>query len=402
MSPLVGDRLDLRVGQVAHGGHCVARTPEGQVVFVRHALPGELVTAEVSEVHRGYLRADVVAVPEASPDRVAPPCPWAGRCGGCDFQHARPRAQRELKAAVVREQLIRLARLSPAEVDKLEVRVQELPGGVLGWRTRVQYAVSAEGRAGLLAHRSHEVVPIDYCRIAHPLVQGATVLTRRWTDVERVEVVASAEGEVRVVGSGPVDPGPASAPARVHERALGRRWELDAGTFWQVHPAAADALATAVIELLVPRGGDRTWDLYGGAGLFAAALAPRVAEVMLVESSASGVAAARRNLADLTNVTTVRTSVQRFRPPWRPDLVVLDPPRSGAGSAVVRKIADAGPRAVAYVACDPAAFARDVATFRTAGYRLDELRAFDAFPMTHHVECVGLLRGRRGNVAGQS
>jgi tRNA/tmRNA/rRNA uracil-C5-methylase (TrmA/RlmC/RlmD family) len=114
--------------------------------------------------------------------------------------------------------------------------------------------------------------------------------------------------------------------------------------------------------------------------------------VMLVESSASGVAAARRSLADLTNVTTVRTSVQRFRPPWRPDLVVLDPPRSGAGSAVVRKIADAGPRAVAYVACDPAAFARDVAAFRTAGYRLDELRAFDAFPMTHHVECVGLLR----------
>ena len=133
-----------------------------------------------------------------------------------------------------------------------------------------------------------------------------------------------------------------------------------------------------------------------GLLLFAAALAPYVAEVALVESAATAAAAARTCLADLSNVRIVRSTVERFRPPFRPDLVVLDPPRSGAGSRVVRAIAAAGPRAVAYVACDPAAFARDVATFRSLGWRLDRLRCFDAFPMTHHLECIGLLRTAAG------
>jgi tRNA/tmRNA/rRNA uracil-C5-methylase (TrmA/RlmC/RlmD family) len=161
--------------------------------------------------------------------------------------------------------------------------------------------------------------------------------------------------------------------------------------FWQVHPAAPDTLASGVLELLEPAGHERAWDLYGGAGLFAAALAPRVAAVTLVESATSAVAAARSALADLSNVHIVRSTVERFRASGRPDVVVLDPPRSGAGSAVVRRLAAAGPRAIAYVACDPAAFARDVATFAAQGWRLARLRAFDCFPMTHHVECVGLL-----------
>jgi tRNA/tmRNA/rRNA uracil-C5-methylase (TrmA/RlmC/RlmD family) len=400
-APLVGDRFEVEVGAVAHGGHCVARAPDGRVIFVRHALPGERVTVSVTEVLTGYLRADAVAVLDASPDRVTPPCPYAAppgpapgragraeRCGGCDFQHVAPAAQRELKAAVVREQLVRLARLSPAEVEALGVRVAELPGGALGWRTRVQYTVDATGRAGLLAHRSHEVVPVDWCRIAHPAVRDAPVTGERWPADDRVEVVASAGGEVTVVGSAS---GVVAGPAEVTERAAGRSFRLPVDAFWQVHPAAPDALVAAVLELLEPGPAERAWDLYGGAGLFAAALAPRVAEVTLVESDRAAVTAARSSLADLPNVHIVRSTVERFRAGERPDVVVLDPPRSGAGAAAVRLVADAARRAVAYVACDPAAFARDVATFRTRGWRLAALRAFDTFPMTHHVECVGLL-----------
>jgi tRNA/tmRNA/rRNA uracil-C5-methylase (TrmA/RlmC/RlmD family) len=268
--PVDGDRLELAVGPVAHGGHCVARIggPGGRVVFVRHALPGERVVAEVTEVHRGYLRADAVAVLEPSVDRVEPPCPYArpGACGGCDLQHATAAAQLEWKAAVVREQLARLARLTPAEVDELGVRVAPLPGGPLGWRTRVRYAVSAAGRPGLLRHRSHEVVPIDSCLIAHPAVRAAPVTDRRWPGVDSVEVVASAGADVSVFTTAGDTVTLVSGPARVRERAVGREWTLDAGTFWQVHPMAAQTLADTVVELLCPRPGETAWDLYAGAG----------------------------------------------------------------------------------------------------------------------------------------
>jgi tRNA/tmRNA/rRNA uracil-C5-methylase (TrmA/RlmC/RlmD family) len=396
------ERVELTVGAVAPGGHCVARV-DGQVVFVRHALPGERVVVEVTEVHRGFVRADAVTVLEAAPERVEPPCPYArpGRCGGCDLQHVTPPAQLDWKTAVVREQLTRLGGLTDEEIDQLAVRVAPLPGGPLGWRSRVRYAVDAAGRAGLLKHRSHEVVPIDRCLIAHPAIQELPVLTpsgARWPDAEAVETVASTGGDVTV--SAVVDgvPTPVSGPATVREVAVGREWELPASGFWQVHPAAADTLVAAVLELLEPRSGESAWDLYGGAGLFAAALAGRVgpdARVTLVESSEQGVAAARENLADLPRVEVVaarvETALARRRITGPVDVVVLDPPRSGAGAEVVRAVAGAGPRAVAYVACDPAAFARDVRTFTELGWRLAALRGFDLFPMTQHVELVGLL-----------
>jgi tRNA/tmRNA/rRNA uracil-C5-methylase (TrmA/RlmC/RlmD family) len=385
---VITDQLELLVGPVAHGGHWVAHAPDGRVVFVRHALTGERVIAEITEERPGFLRADAVSVLAPSPDRVVPPCPFVGTCGGCDLQHVAPAAQRELKAAVVREQLERLAGLSAAEVDELGVRVEPLPGDVLGWRSRVRYAVDATGRAGLLGYRSHEVVPIDRCRIAHPAVQALPVTTANWPDDDHVTAVASTGGDVTVLGS---SSGVVRGPELVHERALGRSWQVPAEAFWQVHPGAPEALTGAVLDYLDPRPGERAWDLYGGAGLFSAALAPRVGAVTLVESDRAGVRAARQSLADLPNVRFVRSTVERFRPADSPDLVVLDPPRSGAGSAVIRMIAQARPRAVAYVSCDPATFARDVATARGRGLRLAALRGYDAFPMTHHVECVALL-----------
>ncbi|WP_433286319.1 class I SAM-dependent RNA methyltransferase [Micromonospora sp. CA-244673] len=394
-------RVELTVDAVAPGGHCVARV-DGQVVFVRHALPGERVVVEVTELHRGFARADAVEVLTPSADRVEQPCPYAkpGRCGGCDLQHVTPAAQLDWKLAVVREQLTRLGGLTDDQVDALGVRVEALPGGPLGWRSRVRYAVDAAGRAGLLKHRSHEVVPIDRCLIAHPAIRELPVLTpsgASWPDADAVETVASTGGDVSVVAYAEGVPTPVSGPADVREVAAGRDWTLPASGFWQVHPAAADTLVGAVLDLLDPLPGETAWDLYGGAGLFAAALAGRVgdARVTLVESSRSGVDAARANLADLPRVEVVaarvETALARRRVTGPVDLVVLDPPRSGAGAPVVRDIVAAGPRAVAYVACDPAAFARDVRTFTGAGWRLAALRGFDLFPMTQHVELVGLF-----------
>ncbi|MBO4210459.1 class I SAM-dependent RNA methyltransferase [Micromonospora echinofusca] len=402
MSRGEAERVELTVGAVAPGGHCVARL-DGQVVFVRHALPGERVVAEITEVHRGFLRADAVTVLDAAADRVEPPCPYArpGRCGGCDLQHVAPAAQLDWKTSVVVEQLTRLGGLTPAELDRLDVRVEALPGGPLGWRSRVRYAVDAADRAGLLKHRSHEVVPVDRCLIAHPAIRDLPVLAdsgTRWPDAEVVATVASTGGDVSVATVTDGTTTPVSGPPVVREVAAGREWRLPADTFWQVHPAAADTLVAAVLAQLAPQPGESAWDLYGGAGLFAAALADRVGpsgRVTLVESAAQGVAAARDNLTDLPQVeivaARVETALARRRITGPVDLVVLDPPRTGAGAPVVRAVLAAGPRAVAYVACDPAAFARDVRTFTGAGWRLAELRGFDLFPMTQHVELVGLL-----------
>jgi tRNA/tmRNA/rRNA uracil-C5-methylase (TrmA/RlmC/RlmD family) len=394
---LVGERFDVEVGPIAHGGHCVGRIPDGRVVFVRHALPGEFVVAEITEERTGYLRADAVDILRSSPVRVTPPCPYAGpdRCGGCDFQHVEPAAQRELKSAVVREQLIRIGRLSDAEVDALGIAVRPLPGGILGWRTRLRYTVAADDRAGLLKHRSHEVVPVDACLIATTAVQSAPVTDRRWPTADAIEVVASSGGDVSVtaLGRDGTDRN-VSGPAEVTEIAAGRRFRLDPAGFWQVHPAAPDTFVATVLDLLRPRPGERVWDLYGGAGLFAAALADAVGpggSVTLVESDDRSVLAASSSLANLPYVTVVSSTVERMRLRGRPDIVVLDPPRTGAGARVVRTLIDAAPRAIAYVACDPAAFARDVATFRAADWRLSRIEAYDAFPMTHHVECIGRL-----------
>ena len=392
---LVGERYEVVAGPVAHGGHVVARH-EGRVLFVRHALPGERVTVEVTEGEEDsrFLRADAVEVHEPSPDRVEPPCPWSGPglCGGCDFQHVALPAQRDLKATVVREQLQRLAGL------EVHVTVEAVPGETdgLGWRTRLQLAVDPDGRPGLRRHRSHDVVPVGRCPIGHPGLPD--VLGERWPGVSGVEAIVSSTGErLRVVQRGGETA--YDGPEVLHERAAGRVWEVTGSGFWQVHPGAADTLVDAVMDALAPQPGERVLDLYSGVGLFSGPLAAVVGptgSVVGVEGDRAAVDDAHRNLADLPQVTSVVDRVDRALrrgvAGQHVDLVVLDPPRTGAKRPVVDAVADLAPRAVAYVACDPAALARDVALFAERGYRLGGLRAFDLFPMTHHVECVALLQ----------
>ena len=397
------------MGSVAHGGHCVARH-EGRVVFVRHGLPGERVVVRVTEDrHPGFCRADAIEVLEASPHRIERPCPYSGpgRCGGCDWQHVDPAEQRRLKAAVVREQLSRLA-----GIDDVDVTVEALTGGPLRWRSRARFAVDRSGAPGLRRHRSHDVVVLDDCPIT---VENAAraVLARRWPGAGAVDVAVDSTGAVTTTrldrrghptSSRVVRPGgqlPAEPDGRAERHAGGRDWEVEGTGFWQVHPAAADALVGAVAAFAAVRPGETVLDLYAGVGLFGGALAPSVGpdgRVVCVESEEGACAAADANLADLPQAEVWQGVVDpdglgelldELGSP--PDVVVLDPPRAGAGRAVSALLAGTRARAVVYVACDPASLARDVAAFAQAGYRLSALRAFDAFPMTAHVECVALL-----------
>ncbi|MGH8881710.1 MAG: class I SAM-dependent RNA methyltransferase, partial [Stackebrandtia sp.] len=374
------------------GGHCVARA-DGRVIFVRHALPGERVRISITERKKSYWRADAVEILTASADRVSPPCRFAGRCGGCDFQHVSADGQRRLKTDVLREQLTRLGGLAPDEVA--EVTVEPLPGGLRQWRTRMQYAVGRDGRPGLRAHRSHEVIRVDECVIADPRIRAANVLRRNWSGSQVVGVVAADQDELSVYtqrdrrGKARV----VSGPSQANQIVSGHWFGLDPEGFWQVHPLAADVLAATVTESAAPADGETVWDLYAGAGLFSAVLADEVGprgKVLAVETDSRGHTAA--NLADLPQAEARIGDVADLLPDLpSPDVVVLDPPRSGAGASVVAGIVAAQPRAVVYVACDPAALGRDLRDFTAAGYRLTTLRAFDAFPMTQHFETVALL-----------
>ncbi|MEU3448249.1 TRAM domain-containing protein [Streptomyces thermolilacinus] len=427
---LIGAEYEVEVGPVAHGGHCVARTEEGRVLFVRHALPGERVVARVTEGDETsrFLRADAVTVLEASKGRIEAPCPFAGpgRCGGCDWQHAKPGAQRRLKGEVIAEQLHRLAGLTPEEAgwDGTVVPAEgdKLPAGeVPQWRTRVQYAVDPSGRVGLRRHRSHEVEPVDRCLIAAESVSELGVEKREWPGMASVEAIAATGSQDRQVILTP-RPGarlplveldkPVSVlrveekdggvhrvhgRAFVRERADDRTYRVGNGGFWQVHPKAADTLVRAVMQGLLPRKGDTALDLYCGVGLFAGALADRVGDkgaVLGIESGKRAVEDARHNLQGYDRVRIEQGKVDQVLPRTGitdVDLIVLDPPRAGAGKQVVRHLAALGARRIAYVACDPAALARDLAYFKDAGYKPRTLRAFDLFPMTHHVECVAIL-----------
>jgi len=372
VGPDVGVEFEVDIERVAHGGHCVARIEESdgrkRVVFVRHALPGERVRAVITDVEKSFLRADAVEIMKPSPDRVEPPCPLAhpDGCGGCDFQHATLPAQRALKQAVIVEQFSRLAGM------QVDVAVEEIQP-TLRWRTRMQYVPLPGGRRGLRKHRSHGIIEVDDCLIAAP--------------------------DARDSG--------ASDRTPVTETVLGHSFQVAGDGFWQVHPEAPRLLVETVLAMLAPQPGERALDLYAGVGLFSSFLAEAVGpagHVTSVEGDGTASRWATQNLRRFDHVTVTCAPVERSVAgpggtsrgqagigPRGTDLVVLDPPRAGAKRKVVEAIAALRPRAVAYVACDPAALARDVAYFVEAGYAMSELRAFDLFPMTHHVECVALL-----------
>ena len=408
MADLPGAVLELDVGPAAHGGACVARH-EGRVVFVRHALPGERVRARVTEMRGSYWRADAVEILSASPQRVEAPCRYAGPggCGGCDWQHASAEAQRALKSDIVREQFTRVAGL---DLGDLFGGVEALPGGLLGWRTRIAYAVDADGRPGLHRHRSTEIEHVERCLLGADGVGDADALNRTWPGLIAVEAARGDAADVALLahepGSGrqargrrpPDRVSLISGPVRLRHAVLGRDFEVAAGSFWQVHPAAATAFARALLEAVRPRAGERVLDLYAGAGALSAALAEAVGPggaVEGVELSATAVADASANLAGLpwAAVRRARVTAAEVRAvDPRPDVVVLDPPRAGAGADVMAAILELAPRTVGYVSCDPGTLARDVAVAVAQGWELGGLRAFDAFPMTQHVECVAALQ----------
>ena len=427
-----GDLIDLDITGVAHGGVFVGRH-EGRVVFVPDTIPGERVRVRLTDVKKSsFWRGDVVEVLDASPHRR--PHVWRQadievppelRPGGADFGHIDPAHQRSLKLEVLSDALERFGGLQlPLTIERARP-ILSPTGDVLDaetddgtrWRTRVSLHVDEQGRVGPYASRSHTVISVDDLPLATADVERAALALPRGA-AGRIDLVQPADGRVRIIprpertAKTRADRGPEHET--VIERVDGRDFRVDAGGFWQVHRLAAHSLTELVSEAIraTRPGGPAidpdAWhlDLYGGVGLFAATLATLAgpgARVTSVESDSRATEHAGENLAEwvgaraetgrvdrwVSQLAAEASTIQRER--LSRGVVLLDPPRAGAGRVVVEAIADLEPETIVYVACDPVALARDLATFRDVGYDTRAVTALDIFPNSHHVEAVASL-----------
>jgi tRNA/tmRNA/rRNA uracil-C5-methylase (TrmA/RlmC/RlmD family) len=386
-----GDLVQVTIEKVAHGGHFIARH-DGAVIFVRHAIPGENCTIQITSTGSSFNRADVVSVEARSEFRVEAPCSFANRngCGGCDFQHISVKYQRTLKSDVIAEQFSRIAKM------EMRVEVEEV-GESTHWRTRAIATTDRNGKLGFYKSRSHSIAPVTDCIICVEGMNFSEIASRDLKGDVRVEISASNTGE-RSIALAPTR-GEEKArltegPAVLHENVLGKSLEVSQESFWQSHKKAPEVLTQAVLDFAQLKTGEHVLDLYGGVGLFSAAIVEAVGptgHVDLIEGSKVATADAARNFAAFSNITIATGDVAKLLPRiTAADVVVLDPPRDGAGKEAVAHIARLAPRAIVYVACDPAALARDTTYLADHRYSLVKVRAFDLFPMTHHIECVAL------------
>lgn len=431
------DQLTLRIESLAQGGDGVGHTADGVTVFVRYACPGDVVRARVLDVHDRFLHAIAEEVVEASPQRVPPPCPYFGECGGCQWQHVNGDTQRAAKQRIVSDALGR--------IGKMQAAVGETVASPLayGYRNRVELHVGpVAGRTalGYSALGSDRLVPVDLClllpkrqqKVPKALGGALRFLARdqRASQVLRIGYRTAVHGgDVAVdvwTPPGPfprqmaakvlADAGGASSVSRVLQRQEPRRrdvagvevlagsgtwreglgefsYEVSPTSFFQVNTRLAEAMADLVLERLDPAEDDRVLDLYAGVGTFTLPLAATGADVVAVEGAGSAVRDLRRNLeanglwADVAPGDAARALAElgAF------ELAVVDPPRSGMRPDALRALVETGARRIVYVSCDPATLARDARALADAGYSLGEVTPFELFPQTYHTECVAVF-----------
>lgn len=412
---------EFEITGFANGGAGIAHDDGGRVVFVGGALPGERVRARLDTQKSSYATAHTVEVLRAAPERVPSQCPAAAAGAGCcDLDYASGEYAAQLRAGALADVLARIGRLGPDAPPP--PAVTELGSQPAGWRVRTRLAVGPDGTVGLRARGSSRIVAAACAGPQAGLLDGLGGLGA--VPGSELVIAAGSDGRRHVVELAPIATGGGragrggaqrarraaaqpraerllSGAALVTQEVGGHTWRVPVSGFWQAHRAAPDTYGATVRELVGrldwPDRAVRVWDLYGGAGVLGAALldggpgVPAVGGIDLVETSPGALAAAyeafidapvRLHRGDVAKVVASLTA---------PDIVIADPPRKGAGPEVVAAIAAARPRAVVHVGCDPAAFARDLRDYASHGYRVTAWRAFDAFPLTHHVEAIALL-----------
>lgn len=431
-----GRVLRLRVEGPAQGGEFVARH-EGRVLFCRGGITGELVDVLVDDdPGKGFCRGTVKGVIEASPDRIDPYCPAAAAGAGCcDWSHIRPESARDFSGRILAEQARRIGRIElPGESVPVEVPAGD--DATTRWRTVARWVTGPDGVPGVRRARSHELVT-EACVQSDQRILEA-VLAARVGPGREVLGVLGDDGEVHVAHRAVTDQAPRNRDRRSRQSAATKArarhswagaWELVAGrttvvrqvgdhtwqlpidAFWQAHRSAAGHYADLVSAAVAGTPGLRdepvVWDLYGGAGLFSAAIltAAPGSHVTIVESSTTSLGAVGSALGESAGVNPVRARVEDFLGtpgddgdlPGDPDVVILDPPRGGAGIEVMERLAGRTGSRIVHVGCDPASLARDVGVLVAAGWTVADLHGVAAFPATHHVEGFAVLDSPRAS-----
>lgn len=416
--------VTLKFDTMAQGGEGLAREENGRVVFVPYAITGETARVEIVEAKRGFARGRILEILDASPDRITPRCPhfppypnngkpvgeglW---CGGCQWQHMSYEAQLRFKTQIVRDQFTRVAKMPAAPILPILPSKKEW-----FYRNNMQFVVNQEGKLCLRASDSHTLVPIQVCYIMdEPLGEmfqtleldpesfdGVTLRAGETTG-DKFIILESEDPEVPEIETDePVSMAFRSGDETVsilgrvglEEKIGARTFQVTPDSFFQVNTSMAQTLVDLVTEYLAPRTTDVLLDAYGGVGLFGLTLANQVAKVIEIEENPYAVEDAQENSLDLTNVEILKGRVQELLPKIESaiDIIVVDPPRSGLERAALDAMVKKGPRVIAYVSCDTATLARDVARFVELGYQLVRVQPVDMFPQTHHIECVVELK----------
>lgn len=402
--------MQLTIEKLVAGGDGLARAVDGRVVFVQGALPGEVVDVEIVEERSDYLRAHVESVLTPSSARIVPPCPHvASGCGGCGWQHVDPAQQTDLKAQIVTEALERMGK-----VKDPDVRIgTPLKAGA--FRTTIRVGVT-EGRLGFRRSQTNDIVPVDSCDVAHPLLQELLVSVVPGDAQELTLRVGAATGE-RLILASPTAEGVEAPPdvlvigadevqqaheegrlldtdaaiAAIHEVVAGRTWRISADSFFQARPDGAEALVQAVGDATGSLRGKTVIDAYGGVGLFAGTVAAQ-SRVTLLESSRSAVADAKVNLSDV-DVRVIRRDVAK----WvqrQADVVIADPPRKGLGARAGKRLIDTGCSRLVLVSCDVGSMGRDTRWLKARGFTYQGSTVIDMFTHTPHIEVVSVFDRR--------
>ncbi|MDC0498822.1 TRAM domain-containing protein [Alphaproteobacteria bacterium] len=388
MSLAIGEILTLDIGNIANGGHFVARH-DNQIIFVRHAISGETAKVKITAINSKFAFGDAVEILQSSKDRVPPPCKYSHPegCGGCDFQHINYDVQSDLKKEVLKDQFKRITKVDISP----DIVTTDPPNG-LHWRSRLNLAISENKKVGLRAHKSNSIIEIDECLIALKEINKSDIFTKNWDNEENLKLSCSSNNEINVSQFEKSIHGPDKLTENVDKNT----YTISPKSFWQSHINAPGLLLQQVMKEANIQQDEIVCDLYGGVGLFTLPVSKLIGkngQVHLIEMNDTCIEDANNMFEHIENIYIHHGTVeQKLGSVKNIDTIILDPPRNGVSKQVMNQMIEKKPHTIIYVSCNPSTLARDSKVLLDNKYSLNNIVGLDLFPMTHHIESVAAFR----------